>query len=382
MKTTEPILRPDSSSNASLEATPRCHHVVKILPHLPPAACGVADHATAVGAELDGTGVINVRYVGVNSGDDVSTNSDSLVLKQKTSAELLDVLRLMNPPRSACIALHYSAYSLGKRGVCFWVPRALGQFKVERPDIQLMTMFHELWSPAPLLSKSGWVVPLQKLAIRSLAQISDIVRTNRVEYKRQLEKICPDLIGKVRVKNICSNFGEPNTIPPICERKRQIVIFQPPDLGTIAGREFWQSWQVFSEKFALRTTIVAGRVRKIPEHDSIECRGFVTTTEASHLLLESQFVFFKYYDGYLGKSSFFGSIAAHGTVPVMPSPNSSEDEGLVHRKHYLTPADIELFSEESLDQLSMELRKWYSEHSISATAIDYINSMNDVRVSA
>lgn len=350
--------------------------LLTIVPRLPTKFCGVGDHALAVGESLSTNHDCRISYLGVNANSKESTGDGHWVLPERTTAALLEAFRSANLSHGSFMVLHFSGYSYGSRGVCFWLTRAIDQFMRERRDVRLITMFHELWAPAKLLSRSGWVVPIQKAIVRKLVQKSHAVRTNRVQYARQLELLCPKVAGDVRVRNICSNFGEPKTFPVFRERKKQILIFQPPDSTKPDGKAFWDGWEQLASQLGWPKTVVAGRTTSVPKHESIELRGFVSAEEGSRLMLESQFAYFDYYDGYLGKSSFFGSLAAHRIVPVMPGLNKSEDEGLFHQTHYLIPGDAELTDYSQLQAVSEQLHLWYADHSIDATAADYFQSMN------
>jgi hypothetical protein len=350
--------------------------VLNIIPRLPTRFCGVGDHAMAIGRELTETHGCNVSYLGVSPNSNVIVDDGYRILPKRSGAALLTALSEANLKRGAFLVLHFSGYSYGSRGLCFWLPRAIERFKNERPDIRLVTMFHELWAPAPLLSRSGWVVPLQKAIVRKLVSQSDVVRTNRAEYARQLEQLCVAIVGKVRVRNICSNFGEPLVLASIPKRSRQIVIFQPPDTTTLAGKRFWDGWERLATQLQWPKTIVAGRTKTIPSHPSIELRGFVSAKDGSELMRESQFVYLDYYNGYLGKSSFFGSLAAHGIVPVMPDRNESEADGLYHGQHYLIAGDSAVLDADSIQAVADQLSRWYSYNSIPATASDYASDMS------
>lgn len=354
--------------------------LLQIIPQLPPAICGVGDHARAIGQELSGSHGYDVNYLAVNAAEVRPAGQEYHALEKRTAPELVSALRSAGLPHGASILLHFSGYSYGSRGICFWLIKGLKKFLNERPDVKLISMFHELWSPARLLSQSGWVVPVQKSVVRKLVEISSVVRTNRVEYQRQIERLCPSAVGRVGVNNICSNFGEPEDLPPISERKRQILIFQPPDCSTPNGRFFWERWGQLRDQLGGLPTVIAGRIRQVPADSSIELRGFVSKEEGSQLMSESQFAYFEYFDGYLGKSSLFGSLAAHGIVPVMPSVNHSELEGVVAGIQYLTPNDRALNDVSALNRVSIELQRWYATHSITATAADYDCSMSSQTV--
>jgi hypothetical protein len=349
--------------------------VLTIVPRLPTKFCGVGDHAIAVGKALSANYGCRISYLGANPNSNEPVDDGHWILPERTTSALLAALRSANLSQGSFVVLHFSGYSYGSRGICFWLTRAINQFLSERSDVRLITMFHELWAPAPLFSRSGWVVPIQKAIVSKLVKESHIVRTNRAEYARQLELLCPEVTGQVRVRNICSNFGEPKSVPAVNKRAKQILIFQPPDPSRPTGRAFWSGWERLASQLGWPKTIVAGRTSTVPEHESIELCGFVSADDGSQLMLESQFVYFDYYDGYLGKSSFFGSLAAHGIVPVMPSPNHSETDGLYHGRHYLIAGSEQVQNAVSLQAVADEILKWYSANSIAATANDYADGM-------
>lgn len=347
--------------------------ILKILPRLPPAICGVGDHATGIGAQLSNFHGCDVSYLGVNAADPggpVASNE----LPERSAEALLSALSDLELRHDAVIVLHFSGYSFGKKGVCAWLPKALKAFRKQRPTVRLSTMFHELWSPAKLVSRSGWIVPFQKQIIKQLVRLSDVVRTNRASYRSQIERLCPEVAGRVRVKNICSNFGEPAGLEVASKRAKQILIFQPPCLDSHGGSFYWKQWSMLQEQLGGIPTIVAGRTGRLPSDDRIQEIGFVSVEDGSRLMSESQYAFFEYFEGYIGKSSLFGSLAAHGMVPIMPRVNKSDDENLFYGKHYLVPGDHAIVEEFELNRVSRELSEWYRGHSIASTSLDYLDS--------
>ncbi len=330
----------------------------------------------ALGKQLENVHDCSVSYLAINSSSDDLDQPEYTALAKRTSTELLSALRSAELPEGACILLQFSGYAYGNRGICFWLAKSLERFLTERPGVRLVTMFHELWTPAPILSRSSWVRPLQRSIVKRLVKISDAVLTNRVRYREQIQAAVPSVTAPIGVNNVFSNFGEPSDLRPIGDRRRQIVVMQPPDLATAAGESYWRSWQRLCDLVGQIPTIVVGRVRQLPESDLIEPRGFVSADEGSRLLAESQFAHFEYFDGYLGKSGIFAAFASHGIVPVMPRPNHSQAEGVVHQTHYLLADDDALLDTKSLEAISTNLQQWYRPHNIAATAGNYVNAIH------
>ncbi|WP_417735104.1 hypothetical protein [Rosistilla oblonga] len=349
--------------------------VLQIVPRLPPAVCGVADHAIALGDSLVKSWGYDVRYVAINPIPQPLKIDSNHQLTCRSADALLTFLQEQNLPPSSTLIVHFSGYSYGKRGVCFWLTNALRRFLEQRPNINLITMFHELWSPAPLLSKSGVTIPFQKMIVSKLIQLSKAVHTNRQAYGNQIRNLCPSFNGPVTIQNIFSNFGEPIGLPEFSSRKPQILIFQPPDLNTKGGKLFWEGWKRLRQQLGYGKTIVAGRTQTIPADSEIQAVGYVSAELGATLMLDSQVAYLDYYDGYLGKSSIFSSFAAHGLAPVMQRVNHSQLDGILHRKHYLLPDDDELNDMASLRSIGHEIRSWYLTHSLAATTCTYANEI-------
>lgn len=350
--------------------------VIQIIPRLPPLVCGVGDHARAIGNELSREHNFAVSYIGV-AGAAEAQPSDQLLLERPTKNSLLDRLVSEDLPPNSAIVLHFSGYGYQKNGLCLWLVKALELYRLERPDVSLVTMFHELWANGKLFSRAMIQRPIQKQIIRRLTAISSAVRTSRQEYGNWLtSNFRGHRMPPLNVQPVVSNFGELEEVPDWNDRKNQIVAFQPPPFGQVEGAEYWQTWQRVCELLPGIQTIVAGRYSSIPGGANIHIRGYVSAAAASEILRESRFALTQYFDGYLAKSSLFAGLAAHGPLCVMPAVNQSQEDGLFPGVHYAIAQDLEVLACPSrCQELQLALFEWYQSHGLAETAASYANAI-------
>ena len=351
--------------------------LIQIVPNLPPTICGVGDHAYALAQSLRQRHGIATTFVAF--GDDKSIEASefqTVVLPKIAEIELLNrLLAICNGQASTAVLLHFSGYSYASRGLCFWLVRALKRFHDMRPDIPIVTMFHELWASGSWLSTAIYAQPLQRLIVRRLINISRVTHTNRTEYASAIHRI--DKKKSVVTIPIFSNFGEPADLPIWNARKDQIVLFQPPSYDKRSKDKFWDRLAVVIEKLKQPQIVVAGRTKVLPTGFKLDVRGVLPKRLASQLLVESKYGYFTYYDGYLGKSSLLGGIAAHGVACIMPKRNHSELDGLYSGVHYVSADDNGAWDPSRMEQLGISLNNWYAAHQLSATADRYAETLQN-----
>jgi len=262
-----------------------------------------------------------------------------------------------------------SCYSFARWGLCFWLVKAIREFRAANPAVRFVTMFHELWANGPLTTSAGWTMPFQRQIIKSVLNLSDAARTSRAKYRRHLQGLTTTV--PVSCGPIFSNFGEAEALPHFADRKSQILLFQPPPFDATSPSEYWAAWGHLREQLSGIPTVVAGRAKALPADASIQRLGFVSNELGAQLLAESKFGLLEYFPGYLAKSSIFASFAAYGVTCFMPTANLCEDDGIHRGTHYLLPSDLANDSEPiQSGSIGANLFRWYEGHSIRQTAKD------------
>jgi hypothetical protein len=168
---------------------------------------------------------------------------------------------------------------------------------------------------------------------------------------------------------VFSTIGEPSTVPRQGEREPWMILF---------GGGRWTA-EVLSDKrevvtnlcskLGLSKIIAIGAKANVSFNGPVvvEETGILPATEVSSLLLRGRIGVVNYFRGYLAKSTIFAAYCAHGIVSVLPEYNPSEKDGIVHKKHYLLPEDLDCPPPQILESVALQAREWYLQHNIEKT---------------
>jgi hypothetical protein len=347
-------------------------NLIQIVPRLPPATDGLGDYAFCLANQLRNEWDIDSHFIVGNPEweSEGAIGFSTQRVEERSSARLLEILHSF-PNSISSVILHYVGYGYAKRGCPVWLVRALGDWKRGRPDRRLVTIFHELYAFGPPWSSSFWTSPFQVLLARRLAMISNQSVTPMRRYARILERFCDGFPDRVISMPVFSNVGEPSEVPPLRNRKSQIVVF-----GNIHQRA-----QVYVKHLeALIHTCRTLNLEKIVDvGPCLEVKlklplpftqlGKQSAADVSALLLSSRAGFLPYFDGYLAKSGIFAAYCAHGMLPVLPCRNASEADGIRAEHEYIATSDMPLAASETRAQkIADSAHAWYREHSIPRTA--------------
>lgn len=338
--------------------------VVQIVPRVPPAVCGVGDHAWLIALRLRQEHDIESTFVFCDPEcDDVSDRSEfKCVRVEKGNAAALASLLATE----TTVVLHLSGYGYARNGAPVWVASALETLRAGPHGPRIITMFHELFVTGSFFSSAFWRKFAQQRVLRRICRASDVVRTNRREYARWLEKA--GNLPSVLSMPVIANFGEDSSPLPPSRRENKLVLFQPPG----ADSPFWEVWRRVDALIRPAQTIIAGRAQTLPPDAPVDRTGLLSFDAAGALLSEARFVLMDYYPGYLGKSSLFASLAGRGVACILASANDSSADGLNCSIHFLSGYDLapdRLI--ERADASAAALHAWYQGHSVSVTAASY-----------
>ena len=85
-----------------------------------------------------------------------------------------------------------------------------------------------------------------------------------------------------------------------------------------------------------------------------------------------------YFAGYLAKSGVYAAYTALGVVPVLPGFNPSARDGCIDGETYLSTKQITgKPSDEFLQQIVSNARRWYEKHSLARTADFYARLLKE-----
>jgi hypothetical protein len=343
--------------------------VLHIVPRVPPAVCGVGDYAWNIARGLKRDHDMTSTFIAAGvSGHVAPENPEFRVVRAECGEPLLRAL-VTEAPHHDVVLLQLSGYGFAKRGAPVALARAVTTFQRSERSLPLVTMFHELYASGPIHTSAFWLKPVQKLALRMIARASTTVRTNRHQYAIWLAAQRGEDIRFIPALPIFSSLGEAASFRPHGERKKHLLLFQPP-----GDAEFWNAVTTIRRARDTSGIIAAGRVGAIPPEHRVEQLGYVTAEAAGILLNDSALGLLAYYDGYLSKSSLFAAYAAHGITTVLAAVNHSENDGIRHGVHYLTPDQLNRPASE-LEESGRSLFAWYHSHSLSATVTSFATQL-------
>lgn len=360
--------------------------LIQIVPRLPPATDGLGDYAFHLAKQLRDDCEIDSHFIVGNPQWESEQPIEFAAQRvgERSSACLLETLQSSRNSISS-VLLHYVGYGYAKRGCPFWLIRGLNQWKRERPNRRLVTVFHELYAFGSPWNSSFWTSPFQRFLARRLAIISDQAVTPMRMYARILEQFRHGFENRVVATPVFSNVGEPTEFRPFWERRNQVVVF-----GNV-----YQRAQVYAQHLeALIDTCRMLDVERIVDvGPSVKVSstfpvpftqlGKQSASDVSTLLSSSRVGFLSYVDGCLAKSGIFAAYCAHGMLPVLPRRNASELDGIRAGNEYIVSTDIPHDSSGTHAQnIADSAHAWYQEHSIARTtatlAAVLVNPRNEI----
>lgn len=273
------------------------------------------------------------------------------------------------PPRGTkVLMLQYSGYGFAKRGAPVWLALQIKRLRFERPEIRLVTMFHELFAYGSPTTSSFWLSPVQRWVAWTLARHSDQIIANRAASAAWLEKHAPSHHEKIFVSPVFSNLGEANNVLPPSQREAHLVFF-----GYQA--ELWDAGftglrRVIEALKPARVTIL-GRSAEIPAEVfggiAVTRTGYLGAEEVSAILRTARWGLVAYNPEFLGKSSLLAAFMAHGVVPLLVDGHLPLSEGLERGVHLLAVNELGS-STPDIDAISAAGQAWYRPHNREHTA--------------
>ena len=347
---------------------------LQIVPRLPPTVDGVGDYALNLACQLHKYFSINTHFLVCDPGWDGETEIEGFSvsrLKGRTTKILIEQV----PRETTSILLHYVGYGYAKRGYPLWLIEGLQGWKCDRPQLHLVTMFHEVRSSSrKLWTSSFWLTPLKKRLVIRLLKISDRCLTSKQLYAQSIKELSQGKHTNIPALPVFSNLGEPQNVPPLSLRQNRLVVF-----GRMNSRKrvYFQSLeqlhytcQILNIEELWDVGDASGYV--IPELDlgqvNIIKKGNQSAQEISTILLNSKVGFLDYNPNFLGKSGIFAAYTAHGMLPV----NSHEGEGMIDGlecgKHYWVPEPKHQHSINQPQAIADAAHQWYRTHDLTTHA--------------
>lgn len=347
--------------------------VLQIVPRLPPTTSGVADYATLLAGRLAAEHQWETRFLLADGGSGPAEPVSGFRVDRPArcgAAELRSALEEIAGDTTP-VLLHYVGYGYQKRGCPLWLVQGLEQWKRASAKRKLAVVFHELFATGPIWTSSFWLSRFQRHLAARLAQAADGCLTNMARYADDLGHYAPHHAGRIVVRPVFSNLGEPPAPPPLRERAPLLVIFGGGAWTREALRQHTELLDRLCAQLGCeRIAAIGPRAgHRWTGRTAFEEMGVLPAPELSAILLQARAGYLSYYSGYLGKSGIFAAYCAHRLLPIFPEPNASEADGLRASTHYLTAAQLD--ARPSLDSqqgVADAAHAWYAGHSLGETA--------------
>lgn len=327
---------------------------------LPPGTGGVSDYVECLQGQWREMGLSN----------------HVLSLSEQGSRELPLVTRLKQVLQIECrpvsLLLHFSGYGFHQRGLAFWLPREIERARRELgDDLQVVTMFHELFASGPPWRSAFWLSGLQASIARRIARDSDSVFTNAGLYANWLRS----QVSAAVLIDLCpvfSTVGEPASVRDAGEREMCLVVFGSESTRHRALDRLPRQAQLLQEA-GITEVVEVGSGRSYRWTDTALAHRFIGRLDSvalGRLLEQSAFGLIDYPPTHLGKSSVFAAYAVHGCVTLNTAAPAGACDGLQATEHYLALEKTEWSAVDlrARQRITDAGRRWYADHPLSIQA--------------
>lgn len=228
------------------------------------------------------------------------------------------------------VVLHYVPHAYQPKGVPFWLPSALSDWKKQSQG-RLIVVFHELFATAPLWRITGWLTPFAKAVLRGVVRQADNWTTSTEVYFRQLQIIGrakPALGRLIPVGPNIEVIPNADTIPRHrgkfilfgTARTRSLAVKRHSDLlrsAVISGKARSISLIGSRPTEPARTTLLAG-LRDLGFQDNIEEHYDLPADEVSEQLLTGEIALMATDAPFRNKSGAYAACRVHDLLCVFP----------------------------------------------------------------
>lgn len=280
-----------------------------------------------------------------------------------------DLAKLLADAGADSVLLHACGYGYARRGAPFWLVQGLRGWKAGSADRRLGVMFHELWAFGPVWRSSFWTSPAQRLVVRQLARLADVMLTSSALYASRLRQLSGgrEIAG---VAPVLSNLGEPANVPSYAERAPAAIVFgQSGHRHRVYGclDRFLPMLRAcgIGRIVDVGPSLPAAILNRLPL--PVEPKGFVPVEEASALMRQARIGLQSYPLDCLAKSGIFAAYAAHGVVPLVDGERDGSADGLEHGRNLIQVGRGGL-SANQIEACSSAVLAWYRRHDLAATA--------------
>lgn len=348
--------------------------IISIVPRLPPAIDGVGDYALCLARQLRKDYGIETQFLVCSPTWEGSAYIENFpVFKLETRSEEA-LLSMLSQEKVSKVILQFSGYGYAKKSCCFWLINGLKRWLKNTASHQLITMFHEVYSPFGMPWKSQfWVSPVQRFLAASLIKISKSTITNTKLYAKMLDELCTTKKYDFTVLPVLSTVGETYEPLPLFKRKKQLIVFGQPYTRMQSYQNSSREAEFICQSLGIEEIIDIGE-----PIDSIPCKigdiplttmGMCSPIEIGRILQNALAGLIYYDPRHLAKSSVFAGYCAHGLLPINTSFKHVNQSEVLAGEHYWMPDNKrKITNEDELQKIATNSYFWYKSHNLTVQA--------------
>lgn len=297
--------------------------ILQIVSGFKPATDGMGDFARLLGDKLWRTHQIRSHFLVYKKPQtafdaaEIAPNTISYPAEATPEACLAEATALTQQQGLRFALLHYGAYAYSKTGNPARFCQAMADVASQ---LNLLTFFHENYASGPPWNRAFWTKREQQHSLKLLQSASKTAFTSNEKFVRILSRTQPAGRPLIRVP-IFSNMGEPQTLAPLSERKRQMIVF-----GQLPTRV-----RLYKARTALEDLCRLLRIESIVDVGSggddqiaasiagvpVRRAGWLDEPQVSALMADSIAGVIGYWPDVWEKSGVIAAYEAHALLPIL-----------------------------------------------------------------
>lgn len=348
--------------------------IYSIVPRFFPLIDGIGDYALAHARLLRQAFGIDTLFIVADPDWQGPNNVEGFEVTHLSRRFIGDLIGVLPKTPGETVVLHYGGYGYAKRGCPVWLVTALEQWRKDNNDRSLMTIFHELYATGPPWTSSFWLSPLQKNLAARLARLSDQSLTSLEANARTLTAMSDNGDGRTHHLPVFSSIGEPQSPPPLTDRRRRLVVFGTRGRRIEVYKRSTADLNRICRALGIEELLDIGQPIDADFLKGLEVRtsvaGLRSSEEVSELLLDSVAGVIDYPAAILGKSTIFAAYCSHRLIPIVATPvEASPADGLQANSHYwLTDVRTEQLNLDEGQAVADRALDWYRQHNLATHA--------------
>lgn len=360
----------------------RISNILQIVPRLPPTIDGLGDYALNLARQLCQDHNIQTHFIVCDRAWSGENTIEGFPISQLSASSAKNLSSLLSKKQARTVLLHYVGYGYAKRGCPTWLADGLKTWHYSSNQHKLVTMFHEIFASGAIWESSFWLSQLQKRIATCLAQLSDVLITNRQENAQILSNIAKVELEKIKVLPVFSNIGEPEKLIPFRQRKKHLVIFGHPNSKLQVYQNNLKHLENLVNNLSIERIYDIGKssgfnFNSINDLEIIET-GVLNVNDISKIFANSLVGFLAFPPlEYVAKSTIFASYCAYGLLPVIPFYSCKNIDRLEANQNYLSYQNpLEQISWEKAELIAHNAHQWYRDHNLSKQTEIFASYLN------